>query len=120
MKKLALVLPLLLLMGCTSIERSAYNTAVASKKFLDSVKAKHPECAAGQATSLCTGLRKATAAKDLLVDAGEAYCGGKQFDTGGACQPPAKGTPQFTQLTDKLKTALAGYSQTEKDLRGLL
>lgn len=125
MKKIVLVLllavlPAIWLEGCTSVEQAAYKTVVASKAFLDSVKAKHPECAAGQATTLCADLRKATAAKDLLIDAGEAYCGGQQFDAGGPCQPPAKGTPQLAQMTAKLKAALAGYNQAEKDMRGLL
>lgn len=120
MKKIVVLLPLLLLLGCTSVEQAAYKTVVASKAFLDSVKAKHPECGLANTSTLCADLRKATAAKDLLIDAGEAYCGGPQFDAGGPCQPPAKGTPQLAQMTAKLKAALAGYQQAEKDMRGLL
>jgi len=109
------------LAACTSTEKAAYSTVVAAKAFLDSVKSKHPECTAGSNnTALCVDLRKATDAKDLLVDAGEIYCGGAQFDKGGPCQSPAKGTDKAGQMLDKLKAALSGYNQTEKNLRGLL
>lgn len=129
MKRIALVLPLLLcLAGCPPIEQDAYKTVVASKAFLDSVKAKHPECAAAAASpsfvvansTLCADLKKATAAKDLLIDAGETYCGGPQFDAGGACQAPAKGTSVSDQAMAKLKAALTGYTQAEADLKGVL
>jgi hypothetical protein len=115
------LLLVLLLTACTSVEKAAYSTVVAAKAFLDSVKSKHPECgAAANLSPLCVDLRKATDAKDLLIDAGEIYCGGAQFDNGAPCQPPAKGTPKGSEMTAKLKAALSGYSQTEKNLRGVL
>lgn len=111
---------LLLITGCTPIERVAYNTVVGAKAFLDSVKSKHPECTSPSVATLCIDLQKATSAKDLLIDAGEVYCSGSSFDTGGACQPPVKGSAAFDIAVGKLKAALAGYQQTEADLRGLL
>lgn len=118
------VLPLLaiaaLLVGCTPLERQAYEAVVASKAFLDSVKAKHPECASGTATAVCTDLSKATAAKDTLIDAVEIYCAGPDFNSGGQCNPPAKGTPAAIQATAKVQAALAAYNQTAADLKGVL
>lgn len=116
----AAVLMLSLFKGCTPIERTAYNTVVGSKAFLGSVKEKHPECPATVST-ICVDLAKATAAKDLLIDVGEVYCSDAAFESnGGPCHPPAKGTPMFDQAVAKLKAALAGYSQAETDLRGVL
>jgi protein involved in sex pheromone biosynthesis len=115
------LLAALAMTACTSTERAAYNTVVAAKALLNSEKSAHPECtAASNNSALCVDLRKATDAKDLLVDAIEVYCGGAQFEAGGACQAPAKGTPRATQLIAKLKAALSSYSQTEKDLKAVI
>jgi len=107
------------MIGCTPIERQAYDVIVGAKAFLDSAKAQHPECANTQST-ICGDLRQATAAKDALIDALEIYCSGPQFENGGACQPPAKGTPAFTQAEAKIKAAIADYNQTANDLKGAL
>ena len=80
----------LILAGCPTVQSDAYKTVVAAKAFLDDQKTKHPECATGAASQTCNYLKQATAAKDALIDAGEAYCGGPQFEAGGACQAPAK------------------------------
>ena len=136
MKRLSLVAGLiaasLILAGCPTVASDAYKTVVAAKAFLDDQKAKHGCATIGdtsvgnmqtgalKSSMVCTALFKAVAAKDLLVDAGEAYCGGPQFATGGACQPPAKGTPAEQQAAAKLATALSNYKVTEKDLRGVL
>ena len=91
MRQLALVLLAALTMtACTSTERAAYSTVVAAKAFLDSIKSAHPECSsASNMSPLCADLRRAVNAKDLLVDAGEIYCSGAEFDRGAACQPPS-------------------------------
>lgn len=109
-----------LLAGCTPLERQAYEAVVASKAFLDSAKSKHPECATGGSTAVCTDLAKATAAKDTLIDAVEVYCAGPDFNAGNACNPPAKGTPAAVQATAKVQAALAAYNQTAADLKGVL
>jgi hypothetical protein len=105
---------------CTSAERAAYNTVVAAKAFTDKVKAQHPECSAGLNTPLCANVSKTVAAKDFLIDAVEVYCAGPNFNGGGACDPPAKGTPAFTQAQAKMQAAIAQYEQTEKDLKAVL
>lgn len=117
---LILVPLILLLSGCPKLERNAYNTVVASKAFLDSVKNNHPECSTDTLTRTCKLLRQATSAKDLLIDAGEEYCSGGQFETGGPCNPPTKGTPAYQIATDKLRAALASYNAIERDLKGAL
>jgi uncharacterized protein (UPF0333 family) len=105
---------------CTGPQKSAYNTVVAAKAFIDATKAKHPECLTFNTTAICVDLAKATAAKDALIDAIEIYCAGPNFNGGGACDPPAPGTPAATQATAKLTAAIAAYSQTESDLKGVL
>jgi hypothetical protein len=123
MKRLLIIPFLLVLVGCSPVERQAYRTVVAAKAFLDAEKKAHPECSATDVTNvgaLCDDLRKATAAKDVLIDALEVYCSGADFENGGACQPPTKGTPAQTQAVAKLKAALAYYEQTETDLKGVL
>lgn len=109
----------LILTACPAIERSAYNTVVGAKAFLDKTKAQHPECPAASST-LCSDLLKATSAKDALIDAAEVYCSSPSFETGGACSPPAKGTSASDQAIAKLKAAIAHYDQTAKDLKGTL
>lgn len=110
--------------SCTPIERNAYRLISASKGFLDSEKAAHPECAvvSGAAlTQVCAALARATSAKDLLIDAAEVYCAGPTFSVGnGVCTPPAKGTPAFQQASDRLQAAITNYQQSEKDLKGLV
>lgn len=107
-----------LLIGCTPVERQAYNTVVGAKAFLDSVKAKHPECP--DSGVLCNDLSRATAAKDLLVDAIELYCASAEFENGAACTPPNKSEPAYVQGAAKLRAAINGYAQAEVDLKGVL
>ena len=115
-----LILPLLLVCACTSIEKTAYNTVVDAKAFTDQTKSQHPECATASASTLCADLKKAVAAKDVLIDAVEIYCAGPNFNGGGACDPPAKGTSAYTQAVSKLTAAIQAYSQTESDLKGVI
>lgn len=105
---------------CTPADRSAYNTVVAATAFTDKIKSQHPECAAGLVTPLCADVQKAVAANNLLIDAVKIYCAGPDFDGGGACDPPKKGTPAFQQASAKLQAAIAGYNQAETDLKTAL
>ncbi len=108
--------------GCPKPIGVAYKTVVGSKAFLDSVKASHPECTKPENTNLklCVLLVQATSAKDLLIDAGEIFCGGQGFEKGGACNPPSKGTPGYQIAVDKLNAAIQSYEQIEKNLKGVL
>jgi hypothetical protein len=113
----------LFLIGCptgsnTPIEKVALRTAAGAKGFLDSVKQHHPECP-GASSTVCTDLQKATAAKDLLIDATEQYCAGPGFETGGPCNPPTDPAAK-DQAAAKLRAAIDGYKQTETDLKGVL
>jgi len=105
-----------LIVGCTSVERQAYNTVVGAKAFRDNTKKQHPECATVTST-VCTDLSKAVGAKDALIDAITVYCSGPEFNSGGACNPPAKGTPAQQQAVTKLQAAIANYNQTAADLK---
>jgi hypothetical protein len=112
-----LLVATVVLAGCTPLERSAYNTIVAAKAFLDSEKAQHPECSTVPGSEVCTDLVKATASKDLLISALEVYCAGPQFETGGACNAPTKGTAAYDQAAAKLQAAIASYNQVAADLK---
>jgi hypothetical protein len=111
--------------GKPSLEKTAYETIVAAKAFLDSVKLAHPECSLVGVTSLpmnsptCLKLQRAIAAKDALIDAEIVYCSGIAFNNGGACSPPAKNSPIFVQVRSRLDAALSLYSQAAADLKGL-
>ncbi len=105
---------------CLKAATVAYDTLVAAKAFTDKAKTQHPECATGAKSTVCVDLNKAVAAKDVLADALSIYCAGPDFNGGGVCNPPAKGTPAFTQASAKLSAALASYNQTETDLKGVL
>lgn len=118
MRKLAvLLLAVMVLAGCSPLERQAYNTVVGAKAFIDAEKKMHPECASGSASTLCSSLNQATAAKDALITAAEVYCAGPSFEAGGACSPPAKGTPAAIQAADKLKAAIASYNQLANEIK---
>jgi hypothetical protein len=118
MKHLAVFLTVALLTaGCTPVERTAYNTAVAAKAFLDTEKKAHPECISGSTTAICVDIAKAVAAKDLLIDAITVYCSGPDFNNGGACNAPAKGTNAYQVAISKLNAAIANYNQVAADLK---
>lgn len=115
-----LVLTLFSAAGCSPLEQQAYRLVVSSHAFLKQMANQHPECATPTATpsALCKNLAFATYSKDLLIDATEVYCAGPDFNGGGKCNPPAKGTPAYVQATAKLQAAMSLYAQAEKDLKG--
>ena len=117
LKTAVLLLAVLFIAGCTPLERSAYQTVVAAKAFLDQERASHPECSSTPETTVCHDLAQAVGAKDSLINALEVYCSGPQFENGGACQPPDKHTAAGVQAIGKLKAALANYNQISADLK---
>jgi hypothetical protein len=122
MKRLILLgIVVLFVSGCPKAERDAYNIVVASKAFIGSLQAKHPECSTAQ-TILCMDLRRAAGAKDLLIDAGEAYCQQSSFGVTDTtpCTPSTKGTAAYTQTINALNAALSGYKQAEIDLKAVV
>lgn len=110
----------LALVGCSPLERNAYNAFVAANASIKSLKANHPECATGNpSSSVCTLIVKATAAKDSLIDAASIYCAGPNFNAGGSCDAPKKGTDAYAQAAPKLQAALSAWNQIAKDLQGV-
>lgn len=111
-----------LLVGCTPVEKTAYRLVVGSNAFIKSVKANHPECATNPQTTVCIDLRKASGAKDLLIDAGEAYCNESAFNVTDTtpCTPSPKGTAAYSQAQSALKAAISGYEQAESDLKAVI
>jgi len=110
--------------SCAPIEQQAYRSIVAANAFIKAEYAQHPECAQNPTGSdVCTYLSKANSAKNLVIDAAEAYCAGPGFgpsNPSGACQPPKKGTPGYTQAVAKLQAAMTLYSQAQNDLKGVI
>lgn len=104
-----------LLSGCSPLETQAYRAIVGAKAFIDAEHKIHPECTATATQEPCTYLVRAAAAKDLMIDAAEVYCSGPQFEAGGKCQPPSKGTAAYDMATAKLKAAISTYSQAQSD-----
>lgn len=103
----------------TPPEQLAYKVEVSAAAFLHSVEANHPECGTSK-TVLCEYLSRATAAQHALADAIDVYCAGPDFNAGGKCNAPAKGTPLYSQAIDKLNAAVAGYEQIESDLKAAI
>jgi hypothetical protein len=115
-----MLVAVLVIAGCTSLERTAYQTVVAAKSFLDSEKASHPECVSPESnvtSAICTDITKAVGAKDALIDAITVYCSGPDFNTGGSCNAPQKGTAAYDQAAAKLQAAIGLYNQTAADLK---
>jgi len=119
MKRLVpvLVAIAIVLAGCTPIERTAYQTVVAAKAFLDKEKSIHTECATTPTTTVCVDLVKATGAKDALIDAISVYCSGPDFNNGGACNAPDVHTAAGVQAEAKLRAAITNYNQIAADLK---
>jgi hypothetical protein len=119
----AVVLMWMFSCNMTPPERTAYETVVASKAFIDKEKAAHPECnsqvqaAVVTTAGVCVNLAKATGAKDVLIDVVEALCAGPNFNTGGACDFPKKGTPAYDQAVSKVNAAISSYNQAANDLK---
>ena len=102
------------------LANNAYDVIVSAKGYLDSEKSQHPECATTPGSSVCMLISQAIGGKDVLIDALETYCAGPVFDaTGGqgACNPPAAGTPAYTQAQAKVQAAIANYNQIAADLK---
>lgn len=118
MKRLipAILLAAVLAAGCSPLERDAYNTAVGAKAFLDSEKDSN-NCATDASSKACGLIAQGVSAKDALLDAIAVYCAGPTFNAGGACNPPAKGTPAATQATAKLQAALTSYKTIAGEIK---
>jgi len=107
----------IVLAGCTPLERTAYNTVVAAKAFLDKERSVHPECASGATSTVCVDLGKAVGAKDSLIDAISVYCSGPDFNNGGACNAPDTHTAAGVTAEAKLRAAITNYNQIAADLK---
>jgi hypothetical protein len=116
-KLIPVLIVAVVLAGCTPLERTAYQTVVAAKAFLDSERTAHPDCATGATSTICDDLRKAVGAKDALIDAITVYCSGPDFNSGGACQAPDLHSAAGVQAEAKLRAAISNYNQTAADLK---
>ncbi len=119
---MALLLASLGSAGCPKPEQDAYRTVVGAKAFIDSVKSKHPECGVSSSSALCADLRRATSAKDVLIDAGEIYCNVAVFGDADKtpCMPTPKGTPGASAALATLRNAIANYERLETNLKAVI
>lgn len=108
-----------ILAGCTPPEKLAYETIVGANAYIKSMAIQHPECAAGSSANVCLTLARARAAKDALIDVTETLCAGPNFNAGGACDFPKKGTPGYQQASAKLSAAIANFNQAKADLKAV-
>ena len=111
-------------MEARPIELTAYDTIVSAKAYLGQVSLANMNCfdlkfKPGSGV-LCANLKKAMAAKDLLIDAAGAYCNQSNFGivtNATGCQPGVKGTSAFNHALAALKLAMEDYKRAEGDLR---
>lgn len=118
----------MIMAGCPKEERVAYNLVAGGKAALVDFRGRHQECQPYDTItglspvklSQCEAQNRLTSAKDTIIDAANVYCSGADFDKGGVCNPPAKGSPASQQALAKLKAAIANYEQVEKDVQGII
>lgn len=101
------------------LEMSARDGIAAAKGYLDSAKSKHPECVeagphATPVSAQCTMISKGVAAKDLTIDALDAYCSNDEYQQhGGACAPNKDAKP-------KLESALSNLDDIMKQVKSIV
>lgn len=116
------LLTAVLMIGCAGLRTSvnkqpaqetARDAVATAKGYLDSAKAKHPECPASVDLTTCKFLARATAAKDTVIDAVNAYCGSVEYDSmGGPCAANSS-------LEAKLSSAMSDLRQSIADVKGI-
>ena len=100
------------------LEMTARDGIAAAKGYLDSARAKHPECVmvgshAVPTETKCALIFRGVAAKDLAIDALDAYCSSEAYQhQGGKCEPHADARP-------KLEAALANMDDVVKQVKAV-
>lgn len=117
MKKLLLLLPLVILLGCQPIQNTARDGIAAAKGVLQTAQTKYmAQCTANPQDAPCVIIHKGVAAQNVAIDALEAYCEGgatPAFKDGGPCVANKAVEP-------KLRASLDNLNQIIPDVKGLL
>jgi hypothetical protein len=110
----------LCLTACQPTDRTVRDAIAGETGFLDqAVKDHQTACAAVPTTVVCGAINRAGEARNVAIDAIEAYCSGiptgnnAAFQVGGPCAPV-----KSAQAT--LAASLAGLTSTIKDLKAML
>lgn len=119
MKKFIL-LPLVLLLGCSGAEKNARDAIAASKGAIETAQNKYMEtCKADATQQPCVIVNKAVAAQNTAINALELYCsgtaptGGQDFQHGGVCHADKS-------LQPKLDAAVADLNQIIASVKGII
>lgn len=120
MKRLLGVVGLcLVLVGCTSFEKSARDSVAAANGVLIVLQRQNGQCRLDPSQPVCQKIKQGIAAQNLAIDALEVYCSGPGFEAGGSCQPP--NDPALKNAAEvKLTAAIASLNAVVLDLKGLV
>ena len=117
MKKLLILIPLLLLLGCDAA-KAARDTIATDYGWITTAQAQHREsCQADTAQQKCALINRAIAVHNTSVDLLNLYCQGAPkpddvpYDEGGPCSPQ-KG------LEPRLRAAIRDLDTIVKDVKG--
>lgn len=112
------LLPLLLFVGCSSLEQSARDANASLKAVLDQVQEENlASCQINPAQSNCQLINRAGAAQNALITASEAYCGWST--TAPPTDPNAKCVP-VKGAEASLRSAIANAAEFTTELQGVL
>lgn len=87
-----ILISLLALTGCTSLEKNARDTAAVAQGLIVAAQAKYlTTCQAKPTQTVCVDINKAVAAQNILITSIETYCGWSTIsppsDPNTACVP---------------------------------
>lgn len=118
MKKMLLVIPLLILIGCSPIEQNARNTAAALQGAIIAAQtSQQASCSANPKQTACTVINNAIAGQTALITSITAYCGWSM--TNPPADPNATCTPVKTAQAG-LQAAIANATVFITELKGVI
>jgi hypothetical protein len=118
MKRIAIALLCLSMIGCAPVENQARDSAAAIKGAIGSAQTKYgATCRENSGQQVCDVINKAVNAQNGLITATEAYCGWSQAappaDQSGKCVP-------VKSAESGLKAAILNADNFTKELKGAL
>lgn len=115
MKRIAIAVLCLFMIGCSPVENQARDSAAAIKGAIESAQSKYVStCRSDPTQQVCEVINKAVNAQNALITATEAYCGGT------AQSPKEQKCVPVKSATGALKTAILNANEITKELKGAL